>query len=66
MKMKHVKGVVNDPYDKNLQAFKRDRDAAREFKRALISYYDAQYDRDNLFHETVVSEDDFTITRLRT
>lgn len=66
MKTRRIRGVFDDPGDKNLQKFKRDRDAAREFKRALISYYDAQYDRDNLFHETVVSEDDFTITRLRT
>lgn len=66
MKMKHVKGVVNDPYDKNLQAFKRDRDAAKALQAAMLAHRDAQYGRSGLFKETVVFEDGDTIIRLRT
>ena len=66
MKMKHVKGVANDPWDKNLQWFHSDRDAAKALKAAMLAHRDAQYDRSGLFRETVVFEDGNTVTRLRT
>ncbi len=66
MKMLHVKGVVNDAWDKNLQQFNRDREARENFKAAMLAHRDSQYSRSGLFKETVVAEDGNTVTRLRT
>lgn len=66
MKTKHVKGVVNDAYDKNLQDFKRENETAAVRKANYLAKRDRAYRASGLFKETVVAEDCDQITRLRT
>jgi hypothetical protein len=66
MEMKHVKGVVNDAFDANLQGFKREAETAAVRKANYLAKRDRAYRTSGLFRETVVSEDCDQITRLRT